>query len=73
VYVGDTTVDLEMARAAGAPFVAVGTTTDAQDFRSAGVDRVWPGVRAWADELLGMPPTTTPPSRGPSTRVSSRR
>ena len=27
VYVGDTTVDLEMASAAGVPFVAVGTTT----------------------------------------------
>src|SRR3954449_7533620 len=54
VYVGDTTVDLEMARAAGAPFVAVGTTTAPDDFRSAGVPRVWTGVGAWADDLLGV-------------------
>src|SRR4051812_15629852 len=53
VYVGDTTVDLEMARAGGAPFVAVGTTTSADDFRAAGVDRVWTSVGAWADDLLG--------------------
>jgi HAD superfamily hydrolase (TIGR01509 family) len=53
VYVGDTTVDLEMARAAGAPFVAVGRTTSADVFRAHGVERVWPGVGAWADDLLG--------------------
>ncbi|HKF84783.1 MAG TPA: HAD family hydrolase [Candidatus Limnocylindrales bacterium] len=53
VYVGDTTVDLAMAGAAGTPFVAVGTTTAADTFRDAGVDRVWPGVGAWVDELLG--------------------
>ena len=53
VYVGDTTVDLEMARAAGSGFAAVGTTTSAEDFRAAGVVRVWPGVAAWADDLLG--------------------
>jgi len=53
VYVGDTTVDLEMARAAGAPFVAVGRTTSADAFRSHGVGRVWRGVGAWADDLLG--------------------
>ncbi len=53
VYVGDTTVDLEMARAAGAPFAAVGTTTSAETFREVGVAHVWPGVGAWADELLG--------------------
>jgi HAD superfamily hydrolase (TIGR01509 family) len=52
VYVGDTTVDLEMARAAGAAFVAVGTTTSPADFRAAGVGRVWTGVGAWADDLL---------------------
>ena len=52
VYVGDTTVDLEMARGAGARFVAVGTTTSPEDFRAAGVDRVWRGVGAWADDLL---------------------
>jgi HAD superfamily hydrolase (TIGR01509 family) len=52
VYVGDTPVDLEMARAAGAPFVAVGRTTSAERFREAGADRVWPGVGAWADDLL---------------------
>ena len=52
VYVGDTPVDLEMARAAGAPFVAVGRTTPADRFREAGADRVWPGVGAWADDLL---------------------
>jgi HAD superfamily hydrolase (TIGR01509 family) len=52
VYVGDTTVDLEMARATGARFAAVGTTTSREDFRAAGVDRVWRGVGAWADDLL---------------------
>ena len=54
VYVGDTTADLEMARAAGAPFVAVGSTTTEGAFRAAGVDRVWRGVGAWADHLLGV-------------------
>jgi HAD superfamily hydrolase (TIGR01509 family) len=53
VYVGDTTVDLEMARAAGAAFVAVGRTTSPDVFRAHGVERVWPGVGAWADDLLG--------------------
>jgi phosphoglycolate phosphatase-like HAD superfamily hydrolase len=56
VYVGDTTVDLEMASAAGARFAAVGTTTSADDFRAAGVTRVWAGVGAWADDLLGVQP-----------------
>ncbi len=51
-YVGDTLVDLEMTRAAGASFVAVGTTTPASVFLAAGVDRVWSGVGAWADDLL---------------------
>jgi HAD superfamily hydrolase (TIGR01509 family) len=53
VYVGDTTVDLEMTLAAGAAFAAVGGTTSLTAFRAAGVDRVWPGVGAWADDLLG--------------------
>jgi len=35
--------------------VAVGTTTPASVFRAAGVDRVWSGVGAWADDLLGGP------------------
>jgi HAD superfamily hydrolase (TIGR01509 family) len=52
VYVGDTTVDLEMARAAGASFAAVGSTTSDEAFLAAGVERVWPGVGAWADALL---------------------
>jgi phosphoglycolate phosphatase-like HAD superfamily hydrolase len=52
VYVGDAPADLEMARAVGAPFVAVGRTTSASMFAAAGVDRVWPGVGAWADHLL---------------------
>lgn len=52
-YVGDTTVDLAMAEAAGTPFVAVGTTTSAEVFRAAGVDHVWRGVGAWVDDLLG--------------------
>lgn len=54
VYVGDTTVDLAMARAVGAGFAAVGTTTPVEVFREAGVERVWPGVGAWADDLLGQ-------------------
>lgn len=53
VYVGDTPVDLEMTLSAGASFVAVGTTTPASVFLAAGVDRVWSGVGAWADDLLG--------------------
>ena len=53
VYVGDTTVDLEMATAAGAPFVAVGRTTPVPRFRDAGVRHVWAGVGQWADDLLG--------------------
>jgi beta-phosphoglucomutase-like phosphatase (HAD superfamily) len=64
VYVGDTTVDLEMAAAAGAPFVAVGDTTTAAAFRAAGIERVWPGVGAWADDLLG----SRPPGRDASQR-----
>lgn len=56
VYVGDTTVDLAMARAAGAPFVAVGRTTPVTRFHDLGVDRVWEGVGAWADDLLGPRP-----------------
>ncbi len=53
VYVGDTPVDLEMTRAAGASFVAVGTTTPEEVFRAAGVDRVWGGVGEWTEALLG--------------------
>jgi HAD superfamily hydrolase (TIGR01509 family) len=53
VYVGDTTVDLEMARAAGTSFAAVGSTTSEAAFRAAGIGRVWSGVGAWADDLLG--------------------
>ena len=53
VYVGDTTVDLEMTLAAGGSFVAVGATTSAAAFRAVGVDRVWPGVGEWVDALLG--------------------
>jgi HAD superfamily hydrolase (TIGR01509 family) len=41
VYLGDTIIDQAMAAAAGTPF------------RAAGVERVWPGVGAWADDLLG--------------------
>jgi HAD superfamily hydrolase (TIGR01509 family) len=52
IYVGDTTVDLEMAHAAGAAFAAVGATTGEAAFREAGADRVWTGVGAWADDLL---------------------
>jgi HAD superfamily hydrolase (TIGR01509 family) len=55
VYVGDTLVDLEMTVAAGASFVAVGTTMSPEAFHDAGVERVWPGVGAWADDLLGRP------------------
>lgn len=54
VYVGDTTVDLAMASAAGAPFAAVAGTTPEAAFHEAGVERIWPGVGAWADDLLGL-------------------
>jgi HAD superfamily hydrolase (TIGR01509 family) len=71
VYVGDTPVDLEMAHAAGAAFVAVGSTTSAEAFRAAGADRLWPGVGAWADDLLGRHaqasrPDPAAPHRRPS-------
>lgn len=56
VYVGDTLVDMEMAHAAGASFVAVGTTLSRDQFRAAGVDDVWPGVGDWTDDLLGRSP-----------------
>ena len=56
VYVGDTTVDLAMATAAGSPFAAVAGTTHEATFRAAGVDRVWSDVGAWADDLLGVAP-----------------
>lgn len=55
VYLGDTVVDLEMAHAAGAAFVAVGRTTPPEHFAARGVERVWPGVGAWVDDLLGTP------------------
>jgi hypothetical protein len=54
VYVGDTTVDLAMASSAGAPFVAIGGTTTEAVFLAAGAERVWPGVGAWVDDLLGV-------------------
>ncbi len=60
VYVGDTLTDLEMARAAGSRFVAVGSTTTAETFRAAGVERVWPGVGAWADHLFATAPDREP-------------
>jgi pyrophosphatase PpaX len=69
IYVGDTPVDLEMTRAAGATFVAVGTTTPASVFREAGVDRVWDGVGAWADDLLaGLPARHRRPRMSVGTR-----
>jgi HAD superfamily hydrolase (TIGR01549 family) len=68
LYVGDTTVDLEMSLAAGAPFVAVGTTTSEAAFREVGVSRVWPGVGAWTDALLAplSPGRRDSCSRGPA-------
>jgi HAD superfamily hydrolase (TIGR01509 family) len=68
VYVGDTLVDLEMTLAAGASFVAVGTTMSPEVFRAAGVERVWPGIGAWVDDLLGRPSRrsgTVPIAAGP--------
>ena len=53
VYVGDTTVDLAMASAAGTSFAAVAGTTSDASFRAAGVDRIWPGVGDWVDHLVG--------------------
>jgi pyrophosphatase PpaX len=71
VYVGDTVVDLEMARAAGAPFAAVAGTTSEAAFRESGVERVWDGVAAWADDLLG-PADRDLPAAG-SSRTARRR
>src|SRR4029079_14048009 len=61
VYVGDTTIDHAMASAAGTPFEAVAGTTSEASFRAAGVERVWPGVGAWADDLLGRATGQAPP------------
>jgi HAD superfamily hydrolase (TIGR01509 family) len=55
IYVGDTLVDMEMAHAAGARFVAVGGTMEAARFHEAGVEHVWSDVGAWAEDLLGQP------------------
>ncbi len=61
VYVGDTLTDLEMARAAGAGFAAVGVTTSDAAFQTAGADHVWTGVGAWVDDLFGrIGPSTRP-------------
>ena len=70
VYVGDTTVDLEMTVAAGAGFVAVGSTTSEEAFHAAGAERVWSGVAAWADDLLGgvRPGGVRPGRPGPGDR-----
>jgi phosphoglycolate phosphatase-like HAD superfamily hydrolase len=65
VYIGDTVVDLQMASAAGAPFVAVGTTTRPEAFRAAGADPVWAGIADWTDVLLG--PRRPAPRRGAAT------
>jgi HAD superfamily hydrolase (TIGR01509 family) len=71
VYVGDTPVDLAMTLAAGASFVAVGTTTPEEVFRAAGVERVWSGVGEWADDLLGSGRSGRAMGRGdPRTRPS---
>jgi phosphoglycolate phosphatase len=75
VYVGDTIVDLDMANRAGVAFAAVGSTTPDAAFREAGVERVWGGVGAWADDLLGRPSrrTVTSGRAGSSSRsVRSR-
>jgi HAD superfamily hydrolase (TIGR01509 family) len=72
VYVGDTPVDLEMAQAAGTAFAAVGSTTSADAFRAAGADRVWPGVGAWADDLMSRRVEGALPGPGSSRRRARR-
>ena len=52
VYVGDTTVDLEMARAAGVPFAPIGGTIPDSAFHALGARPVWPSVAAWTADLL---------------------
>lgn len=52
VYVGDTMVDLEMARSAGVRFVPIGGTTDDAAFYARGAAPVWPSVAAWAAQVL---------------------
>ena len=53
VYVGDTTVDLEMARPPGRrSWPWAGRRARACSARTAS-STVWPGVGAWADDLLG--------------------
>jgi HAD superfamily hydrolase (TIGR01549 family) len=52
VYVGDTVVDLEMARAAGVRFVPIGGTIDDDAFHVRDARPVWPSVAAWAAHVL---------------------
>jgi HAD superfamily hydrolase (TIGR01509 family) len=74
VYVGDTPVDLEMARAAGAAFAAVAGTTSEAAFRAAGAERVWPDVGSWAQDLLGPADRDRPAaSRGPTAHRGGQR
>ena len=70
VYVGDTIVDFEMTAAAGATFVAVGTTMSPEAFHEAGVDL---GV-ARRRSLGRRPPgaTGTPDRDGPRDGHSPR-
>lgn len=72
VYVGDTTVDLAMATAAGTRFAAVGSTTSPAEFDAAGVDRVFAGVGEWADSLLHTPATPATPTSSSRTRRTTR-
>ncbi len=53
VYLGDTTVDLEMATAAGVPFAAIGGTIPDRVFHARGAQPVWSSVAAWTAALLG--------------------
>ena len=56
VYLGDTIVDLKMARAGGVRFIPIGGTIDNEAFHAFDARPVWPSVAAWASHVLGADP-----------------
>jgi phosphoglycolate phosphatase len=72
VYVGDTIIDLAMARAAGVPFVPIGGTIPDHLFHAEEASPVWPSVAAWAEDLLAEDSRPASPGRLASARRRGR-
>jgi len=72
VYVGDTVIDLAMARAAGVPFVPIGGTVPDPLFHAEEAIPVWPSVAAWAEDLLAQDSRHASPGRPASARRRGR-